>query len=153
MLFLAPPMVRILTASEQDIDGIAPLFDSYRVFYEQTSDLAAATQFIKERLSKNEAVIFLAAQEKEMVGFTQLYRSFSSVSLQPVLILNDLFVKESNRKSGIGSALLHHAKRYCKEHGFKGLALETTANNPAQHLYERHGWEKDVHCFHYFWTA
>ncbi len=146
-------MTQIIEASVQHIPSIALLFDSYRVFYEQPTNIAAATDFLQERMSKNESVIFLAFDQQEAIGFTQLYRSFSSVSLQPILILNDLFVKESHRKLGIGSALLNHGKQYCKEHKFKGLALETATNNPAQHLYERLGWEKDVHCFHYFWTA
>jgi len=73
--------------------------------------------------------------------------------MQPIFVLNDLFVSDQHRKKGIGEALLNHAKHYCKELGYKGLALETATDNPAQDLYERLGWKKDVLCFHYFWTA
>ncbi len=73
--------------------------------------------------------------------------------MKPILILNDLFVHNEHRKKGIGEALLERAKAYCKENQYKGLALETAIDNPAQSLYERLGWPKDMHCFHYFWTA
>jgi len=86
------------------------------------------------------------------VGFSQLYTTFSSVSLKPVYILNDLYVESSQRKTGIGEALLNREKTFCIENGYKGIMLETAIDNPAQKLYEKLGWQKDMHCFHYFWS-
>jgi GNAT superfamily N-acetyltransferase len=86
----------------------------------------------------------------EAVGFTQLYPSFSSVSMQRSYILNDLFVGERYRKQGIGVALLNKAKQLCRDNSFKGLALETETSNPAQHLYESLGWVKNTDL-QYFW--
>lgn len=146
-------MVNILRANPKHLPLVLPLFDAYRVFYKQASDLEAAREFLRQRISRNESVIFLAMEGANAVGFTQLYPIFSSVSMAPVYLLNDLFVKDSERGKGVGESLLNHAKNFCKESGFKGLALETAIDNPAQKLYERLGWFKDVHCFHYFWTA
>lgn len=146
-------MIRIIQAKTLHLDKLVPLFDQYRVFYKQPTDPAAAGNFLRERLSKNESVIFLALEEGNGIGFTQLYRSFSSVSMQAIFILNDLFVAKSCRNRGIGAALLKKAQQYCRDHHYKGLALETAVDNPAQQLYERMGWEKDSHCFHYFWNA
>ena len=143
----------IIRAQPEHISLLAPLLDAYRVFYKQNSDRKAAAQFLKERFQKNESVLFLSLDGEEATGFVQLYRSFSTVSLQPILILNDLYVGETHRKKGIGEALLRSSQEYCQTKGFKGLALETDIDNPAQELYERLGWKKDVHCFHYFWTA
>lgn len=146
-------MIQIITANERHISSVAPLFDAYRVFYDQKSDLTAAKRFLEERFAKGETTIFLALDDDCPIGFTQLYTTFSSVSLQAVLILNDLFVSPSHRKKGVGEALLNYAKEYCALMKYKGLALETALDNPAQQLYERLGWQKDMHCFHYFWTA
>ena len=146
-------MITIIPATKDHIEQVAPLFDRYRVFYGQDSNLSAATRFLEQRMSRNESVIFLALDGQEAVGFAQLYTTFSSVFMEPVFILNDLFVLNSHRKKGIGEVLLNKAKTHCKEKGYKGLALETATDNPAQRLYERLGWKKDVHCFHYFWTA
>ncbi|MBO0322485.1 GNAT family N-acetyltransferase [Muricauda sp. CAU 1633] len=141
----------IKKATLSDLEHIVPLFDAYRVFYGQTSDLNAAQNFLKERFSQNETVIFIALENGEPAGFTQLYKTFSSVSLQPSYILNDLYVSPKFRKKGVGEALLNQAKLHCQEMDFKGLALETALDNPAQKLYERLDWKKDTDYIHYFW--
>ncbi|WP_430966206.1 GNAT family N-acetyltransferase [Spongiimicrobium sp. 2-473A-2-J] len=146
-------MLKIRKATQDDVPQLAPLFDLYRIFYGQESNSPAARAFLTERITKGESVIFLAELHGETVGFTQLYKTFSSVSLEAVFILNDLYVSKSHRGKRIGEALLNRAQAYCSEKNFKGLALETAVDNPAQKLYERLGWKKDSHCFHYFWKA
>ncbi len=142
----------IIRAAVTEIVELAPLFDAYRVFYKQESDLDAARQFLSKRLTNEESVIFMATVDGKPAGFTQLYYTFSSVSLKPFLILNDLFVSPSFRGHGIGEALLKKAKCFCVENGFKGLALETAKDNPAQKLYEKLDWKKDEEFYRYFWT-
>lgn len=146
-------MTTIVKADVRQLQQIAPLFDQYRVFYKQPSDLAAASKFLEERFANDESVIFLARENNRPVGFTQLYTSFSSVSLNAIYILNDLYVEEKYRGRGIGEALLNGAKVHCSNMGYKGLALETALDNPAQRLYEKLGWKKDTACFHYFWSC
>lgn len=104
-------------------------------------------------MQKGESIIFIAFINNEAVGFTQLFTSFSSVSMQPIFILNDLFVSANQRGKRVGSLLLSAAKEYCTKKGYKGLALETNKDNPAQHLYEKLGWKKDTDAFHYFWQS
>jgi GNAT superfamily N-acetyltransferase len=146
-------MVKIVQASIAHIEQLTPLFDQYRIFYEQESDQQAARDFLADRINKKETVLFLSYLNDQPAGFVQLYTSFSSVSLKPVFILNDLFVAKNCRGKGIGEALLNKAKEVCTEMKYKGLALETSIDNPAQKLYEKLGWEKDSACFHYFWTS
>lgn len=145
--------VTIIRAQPEHIPALAPLLDAYRVFYKQVSDIKGATQFLEDRFQKEESVVFLSIHDGRPSGFVQLFPAFSTVSLQAVYILNDLYVEETHRKMGIGEALLRRSQEYCQMKGYKGLALETAIDNPAQTLYERMGWKKDVHCFHYFWTA
>lgn len=146
-------MSKIIKASFEHIPQITLLLDEYRVFYGQNSDIEAATKFLEARVSKNDSIIFLAIKNEKPVGFTQLYPSYSSVSLQPVYILNDLYVHKNQRGLGVGKALLNKAKEFCSAMQYKGLALETAIDNPAQQLYENLGWKKDTACFHYFWTC
>ena len=146
-------MLSIIRVEIKHLQEVAPLFDNYRVFYGQPSNVEAALAFLKERFSKNESILFLAYLDGTPAGFVQLYYTFSSVSLKPSLILNDLYVSKEFRHRKVGQELLEKAKSYCVKNGFKGLALETAVDNPAQKLYEKLGWKKDSHCFHYFWTA
>lgn len=145
--------MKVEQANISNLNELAPLFDKYRVFYGQESNLNAALTFLEERFTKNESVVFISYKNEIATGFLQLYYSFSSVNLKPTLILNDLYVSKKFRQQNIGTTLLKHAQAYCKKNGFLGLVLETAVDNPAQKLYEKLGWEKDSHCFHYFWHA
>ncbi|MEO0571793.1 MAG: GNAT family N-acetyltransferase [Bacteroidota bacterium] len=143
--------MKIQRAQQSDVRKIAPLFDDYRVFYKQASDIQAAKAFLTKRIANRESVIFMALCEEQIVGFTQLYTTYSSVSLRPFYILNDLYVLTEFRGKGIGERLLATAKELCKQNNFKGLSLETASDNPAQQLYEKLDWKKDTDYFHYFW--
>lgn len=146
-------MITVYKANLAHLPLLAPLFDKYRIFYKQKSDIKAAESFLRLRFENKESIVFLAAVDGKVVGFVQLYPTFSSVSMQPVYILNDLYVDPAYRKKRIGEALLNRTKQLCRVNDFKGLALETAVDNPAQKLYERLGWKKDSGYFHYFWSA
>jgi len=45
--------MHIKRATMSDLDDVAPLFDGYRQFYGQRSDLAAARAFLGERLRRD----------------------------------------------------------------------------------------------------
>ena len=141
----------IVRAGRDELDELAPLFDGYRQFYGQRSDLTAARGFLRDRIERDESVIYLAyANGGEAAGFTQLYPSFSSVSLKALWILNDLFVRSDIRRVGVGRTLLERARRHALETGAKGLVLSTgVTNKAAQTLYESCGWLRDEEFFQY----
>ncbi len=142
--------IRVRQAEPADADAIAPLFDGYRQFYQQTSDLPLALAFIGERLTLRESVILLAQDEAgHAIGFTQLYPSFSSISARRLWILNDLFVVPDARGKKVGRALLDAAKAHAIATQAKGLQLSTAFDNPAQKLYESAGYERDQVFYHY----
>lgn len=144
--------VSVKRAGVEDASRVAVLFDAYRVFYEQKSDLALAESFITARLSNEESVIFVAeSAEGEFVGFTQLYPNFSSVSAQRTWVLNDLYVAPEARRLGAGKALMNIAKEYAIATQSKGIALETAKDNVnAQALYESLGYRKGESFYSYF---
>ena len=85
------------------------------------------------------------------LGFTQMYPSFSSVSMQRNWILNDLFVIPEKRKQGVATALLEKAKEFAMETKAKGLRLSTGMDNHlAQRFYERLGYKRDEAFYHYY---
>lgn len=144
-------MMNIFIADSKQLTSLTPLFNAYRTFYKQPPNEESSRLFLTERLKKNDSVILLATVNNTPAGFVQLYPGFSSVTLQPLYILNDLYVAAPFRKQGVGSALLKRAKQFCVEMNYKGLALQTAVDNPAQQLYEKLGWKKDMDL-HYFWT-
>ncbi|MEV5028084.1 GNAT family N-acetyltransferase [Paenibacillus sp. LPE1-1-1.1] len=145
--------IEVKQAAVNHIPEVADLFNQYRIFYKQPSDLNGAAAFISERLHLQQSIIFIAVNQAngEVIGFTQLYPSFSSVSMKRSFILNDLFVAESYRGHGAAQLLLDQAKSYALVNGAKGLELSTAMDNSqAQRLYERNGFEKDEVYFHYY---
>ncbi|MDB5105926.1 MAG: acetyltransferase [Fibrobacteres bacterium] len=148
------PSFAITQAAPADVALIAPLFDAYRVFYEADPDLAGAVRYLLDRLTKGESRIFFAWQDgpdgREPMGFTQLYPSFSSVSMQRLWILNDLYVAPAFRKRGAGAALMERARAFALEDGAKGLSLATqNHNHSAQALYEKMGYGRDTEFLHF----
>lgn len=134
-------MLSIRQATLFDLDQLAPLFDGYRMFYEQPSNLQAAREFLLERFRNLESVIFVAEKDTKLIAFTQLYPSFSSVSMRRIWILNDLFVSSDARKLGVGEGLIKHATSFAKASGAKKLVLQTMRDNTtAQKLYSRMEW-------------
>lgn len=142
---------KVIRVQLKHIQIVAPLFDAYRQFYEQEPDLQRAYEYLYSRVSRDESVIFLAVDGANALGFTQLYPTFSSVSLKIQWILNDLYVTEEARKLGVASALLEKAREFAEETHAKGLMLQTaTDNKAAQALYEKLGWENDTEFYTYY---
>lgn len=135
----------------EDIDQLAPLFDGYMVFYRKPSNINKHRQYLEERISKEEAIIFMADDgQGQAVGFTLLYPTFSSVSMARVYTLNDLFVHKDFRKRGVASMLMDKAASYGQSQGAVRLHLETEKDNiGAQALYEKEGWVKETNFFYY----
>lgn len=147
-----PSPIRTSRATLADLDALAPLFDAYRVFYRQASDPEGARAFLEVRFERDESEVFLArnATDDRALGFTQLYPSFSSVSMRRMWILNDLFVLPEARNRGVARALMNAAREFGRTTGSIRLSLETAADNrPAQALYESLGYRSDAGTQYY----
>lgn len=142
--------MEIYQAGIEDLEGVSNLFNAYRMFYEQTSDVEGAKGYIQKRLENEDSVIFIVKNNQKYIGFTQLYPTFSSISMKNAWILNDLFIDPEARKQGIGEMLLHKAKDYAIKTGAKSISLSTAPDNfSAQRLYEKNGYERDSQFYHY----
>ena len=131
-------------ASRDDVEAIAHLFDAYRQFYAQPPSIDVARGFIGHRLANNQSVIFVAEDSGRMIGFCQLYPSFCSVQAAPIYTLYDLFVQESERKSGAGRQLITAAEAHARSTGAVRLDLTTAKDNlRAQSVYEALDWVRD----------
>ena len=131
-----------------DLKEVAELFNQYREFQGNISDLAAARSFLAARFNHGESVIFIAHDESDPVGIAQLYPSYSSASLARIFILNDLFVREAGRRKGAASKLLAAVEGYAWAHGAVRVTLNVARENDiGQALYETQGWSRDTQFF------
>ncbi|MCH6259218.1 GNAT family N-acetyltransferase [Puniceicoccaceae bacterium K14] len=134
-----------------NLSDLVPLFDQYMVFYGKESNPSKYEAYLRERIEKNEATVFLAYDEAgEALGFVLNYFSYSSVSLGKIVVLNDLFVVEGKRGGGIGQVLIERSFELAREVGAVRVDLGTAKTNKvAQGLYEKIGFVKDTEFFAY----
>lgn len=142
--------LNIRMASPSDLRELGELFDGYRCFYQHPSDIERARDFIIERINRHDSWILVAEQNARLVGFCQLFPSFSSTRTCRTAILNDLYVAPVARKEGVGKALMLAAEELARNHGLGGMELATAIlNTDAQRLYEKLGWQRDTEFYYY----
>ncbi|MEI7012916.1 GNAT family N-acetyltransferase [Leptospira licerasiae] len=147
-------LINVRTASRSDLEELSELFDLYRKFYGFPSDLIAAKKFLEDRLLHKDSVLIIAEGGGGLLGFAQLYPVFSSLSLKRDYILNDLYIRETERRKGIAKKILKEVADHVTEHGGKGMGLETHPDNRhARHLYERFGFKLNEEYLHYYWAV
>lgn len=139
--------IKIKRIGQDEIDLVVDLFNKYRIFYKQPSNLVLAEEFLKERISKNESVIFLAYREEDNaiipVGFTQLFPKISSVSAKKNWHIGDLYTESLYRKNGIGRELLQTAVTFAEKENAILVSLNTAKDNfTAQKVYDKFGFVK-----------
>ncbi|MEV6955195.1 N-acetyltransferase [Streptomyces sp. NPDC051183] len=140
--------VALRVAGEADLDVAAELFRGYLDFYgvDIAADPERPRAFLAERVRDGGSLVLLAEVPggAGTVGFAQVYRTFSSLSMRTGWVLNDLYVAPSGRRSGAARALLREVLRLAAEAGAAGVQLETAYDNHvAQGLYEAEGFVRE----------
>jgi GNAT superfamily N-acetyltransferase len=142
----------IRQAAIQDLSKLVPIFDDYRKYFGQQKVPAAVNQFLFEKFEHLESVIFIAQQQNKVVGFAQLYPVFSSLTLQRVWLLNDFFIAEEFRGSGIGTKLFAKVKEFTLLTKSKGIELSVEhSNKKAWVFWEKQGFKMDEEFRYYFY--
>ena len=143
--------MKIIEATLDHLSILVPLFDAYRQFYKQESDLEGAQQFLKNNLTHQQSTVYLAFSDTDIpMGFVQLYPSWESVTMSKRWVLYDLYVAEAGRKKGVGTELMNRAKQLAQDTGSKYLMLETATDNyTAQKLYESLDYQRDNEFYTY----
>jgi ribosomal protein S18 acetylase RimI-like enzyme len=138
----------------QDLSALVKLFDAYRVFYEKESDPLGVREFLSERISRGDSVIFVATDpDGTMMGFVQLYPLFSSTRMKKLWLLNDLYVAPEFRGRQVSVMLIDRAKQLAEETNAAGLTLETAKSNSiGNNLYLKTGFEMDTEHNFYSWS-
>ena len=143
--------IRIIQATLEYLEPLSVLFDDYRQFYKQAPNYEQSKSFLEERIEKQESMIYLALNlSNEVLGFIQLYLSFSSIYCKRKWILNDLFVRENSRRLGIAKKLMNRAKKLAIETKTINIYLEVQVKNiDAQALYKKLGYHEETEHYSY----
>ncbi len=91
-------------------------------------------------------IIFLAFTSSRPVRIITCFKGFSTFAAQPLLHISDFFVYPDHRGLGAGRRLLEAADKKALDLNCCKITLEVQENNyPAQALYTRAGYSRDLH--------
>jgi ribosomal protein S18 acetylase RimI-like enzyme len=98
---------------------------------------------IQACLEGKEGTQFVAEHDGKLCGFATLYYTYSTLRAQRVTIMNDLYVNEAARGTGLGKALFQACLDHTRSNGFAFMQWETAHDNyRAQRLYDSLGGER-----------
>jgi GNAT superfamily N-acetyltransferase len=133
----------IAEVREEDLEDHLPLMRAYCDFYEVApSDedlLALGRALIAD--PEREGVQLLARDLRgRAIGFATVFWTWSTLSAHRLGVMNDLYVAQHARGSGVAEALIDACRVQCRSRGVPRLAWQTAKDNVrAQAVYDRVG--------------
>ena len=98
------PKIKIKKAKKADFDNILGLIKELATFEKlEGPDDIAAKRLFKDTFGKKKLINLLVAKEgKEILGYAIYFESYSSFLAKKTLFLEDIFITQSRRNTGIG---------------------------------------------------
>jgi GNAT superfamily N-acetyltransferase len=137
----------ITTVAEADLLELLPLMRGYCDFYEvdpSDDDLLAMSRALIADPDREGTQLIARDDEGRASGFATIFWTWTTLSAARIGVMNDLFVTERARGTGVAEALIAACAERCRGHGAVSLDWTTARDNyRAQRLYERVGAERD----------
>jgi GNAT superfamily N-acetyltransferase len=137
---------RAWVAAVDEAEPVASLLVAFRDWYRRDWPSHNAFLASVERLIEDPATDYLLGtrdDDSPPVGVAQLRYRFSVWTAADDCWLEDLFVLESERGAGVGSALIELALDRARDRGCRRIELDTNEDNtPALALYHRFGFSE-----------
>ena len=130
--------VEVRPIQPQELEEVLPLIAGYQTFYRAEPDVERNRLFFSRFLQPSDEGLLLGAWvDGRLAGFATLYWFFSSTKAADSVLMNDLFVREDVRGSGIGRALIEGALDEARRRGAAHLEWFTAPDNlKGQRLYD-----------------
>lgn len=137
--------ISIRPATSTDLSQLSKLMKNYIVdFYKQPDPGEGALKGLINHLLENSqsGLQHVAEENGDLIGFSTLYFTFSTLKVKRQAILNDLFVIPEARGRKIGERLFQTNLDYIRKNNFSSITWETAKDNlVAQSLYNKMGGE------------
>jgi GNAT superfamily N-acetyltransferase len=139
-------MASVRPVRPEELELTLPLIAGYQRFYLAQPDDDRNRAFFRRFVAPSGHGLLLGAwEENRLVGFATIYWTHSSTRAVDAALMNDLFVVEEGRGSGVGRALIEACAAAARERGCAHLEWFTATDNAvAQRLYERVGAERSA---------
>ncbi len=124
--------------TDENFNEVIPLIEEYQKFYGVDNiDKDKNKLYFRRFVDSNEnGVLHILKINNQTIGFTTIYKCFSSTRAEEVAVLSDLYVSPFHRGKGFGKKLINHAIDTVKLLGYSRLQWLTAQDNEvAQKLY------------------
>lgn len=136
----------ITIVRDEDLDDLLPLMRGYCDFYEVAPSDAALLALSRALIvdPQRDGVQLVARDGSgRAVGFATIYWTWQTLRAARAAVMNDLFVAESARGTGVAEALIAACAGAARTHGAPHLLWQTAKDNHrAQAVYDRVGGRK-----------
>lgn len=131
-------MFEIKPIKAEDHSSWLELWQGYLTFYQANLD-QKITEETFNRIISGEINGAVAKDESgQLIGLVHWLTQRSTWSIEEICYLEDLFVAESQRGKGFGSALIEHVQNWAKENGVSKIYWLTAETNlTARSLYDK----------------
>ncbi|MFC4559763.1 GNAT family N-acetyltransferase [Virgibacillus kekensis] len=132
----------VRTVESKDKNQLTELMYQYIVdFYKRPKpSIEKVHNLIEMLLEKNKGIQYVAEQKGTLLGFATLYFTFSTTKADKITVMNDLFVVENARGTGVAQELFKSCEKFTKENGYAHMSWITASDNKrAQQFYEKMG--------------
>ncbi|HLY82198.1 MAG TPA: GNAT family N-acetyltransferase [Acidimicrobiales bacterium] len=133
----------IKTVEAADLDELLPLMRAYCDFYRVApgdAELRALSEALIADPAREGVQLVARDADGRGVGFATLYWSWSTTDACRIGVMNDLFVAEAARGSGLAERLIFACRELCTRQGACRLTWQTAPDNHrAQAVYDRVG--------------
>jgi GNAT superfamily N-acetyltransferase len=139
----------IATVSEGDLAELLPLMRAYCDFYGSSPSDDALLTLSRALIAdpEREGVQLIAREDDgrgRAIGFATIFWSWSTNAAARIGVMNDLFVSEAARGSGVADELIRACVERCRARGAVKLEWQTApGNRRAQAVYERVGGKRE----------
>lgn len=144
--------MQTIKATEIHLGQLVVLFEEYREFCGYKRSPNETHEFLKKLICNEESTLFIALDDEtgNIMGFVNLYPSYSSLALQRLWILNDLGVSSHYRGRGVSKALIEKVQKFAIESNAIRIELKTAiANTTARGLYKSMNFTIDTDNVYY----
>lgn len=134
--------VVVRRSEREDFPRLAELMHEYVVgFYRQPEPDPEAMERLREAMLEGETGLQLVAEaDGDLAGFATIYFSWTTFTGDRIGIMNDLFVANPYRGTGVARELFDACREECRSRGFVEMTWETAHDNHrAQRFYEKVG--------------
>ena|SRR2546421_7541422 len=130
-----------------DLDELLPLIRAYCDFYEvapSDEDLIRLSRALIDDPEHEGLQLIARERGGEAVGFATIYWTWSTTDAARIGVMNDLFVAQRARGTGLAEQLIEACRAECALRGARRLTWQTALDNTrAQAVYDRVGGHRE----------